>query len=174
MKFIKKILISLSLITLGFIGIKASAPGPYHEDVGNGRLTQIDNIKTKSVLYRDGTKQVTAYTAGAMSSVITLSGVTDTVEFPEMPRDYQFDLTYLVTFDTLGSDDVTISLEEKQFSDSSYVAVTSSIFPYTLDNDYEGVDYGYLFLVNQALRYQRIIINWGTSTVGTITVDRRY
>lgn len=171
MNLFKKIFI---VAVVAFTSLSSYAQGPYHEDVGNGSLTQINNIKTKSVLYRDGTKQVTAYTAGAMSNIITLSGVTDTVEFTALPRDYQFDLIYLVTFDTLGSEDVTLSLEEKQYSDSSYATSTISTFPYTLESSREGTDYGYLFLANQTLKYQRFIVDWGTSTVGTITIDRRY
>lgn len=172
MNKIKKILATISLVVLG---LSSYAQGPYHEDVGNGKWVIIERIRSiKALRFADGTTQTTAYTAGAMNNTIEFVSTSDTIEFSELPKDYQFDVAFLVTFDTLTSNDVTVTLEDKQYLDSSYTSLNTSTFPYTLNSNRSGEDNGYIFLINQVLKYQRAVIDWGTSTNGALTISRRY
>lgn len=108
-----------------------------------------------------------------VTDVLTFNaGVEDTLEFPEL-IDLGRDVTYKMIWDSVNSPLVTLTLEEKRATqhDSVYISMSSSVFPFTLPQKYDGEIRKFPGDVVETAN--RAIIDWDTASVGTITLSRK-
>lgn len=106
------------------------------------------------------------------TDVLTFNaGVEDTVEFPEL-IDIGLLVVYELEWDSVNSPLVTFTLEDKMATqhDSMYTTMSSSVFPRTLPQKFDGTKIfpGYIVGTDN-----RAIIDWDTASVGIATLTRK-
>lgn len=107
-----------------------------------------------------------------ITDVLTFhAGVEDTLEFPEL-LDIGLLAVYELEWDSVNSPLVTFTLEDKMATqhDSMYTTMSSSVFPYTLPQKFDGTK---IFPAYTVATDNRAIMDWDTASVGIATLTRK-
>lgn len=107
-----------------------------------------------------------------VTDVLTFNaGVQDTLEFPEL-IDIGLLVVYELEWDSVNSPLVTFTLEDKMATqhDSMYTTMSSSVFPYTLPQKFDGTK---IFPAYTVATDNRAIMDWDTASVGIATLTRK-
>ena len=173
----KKILLFFGLLAAFCGGVNAQ-----RDIIHRGEILQIYNGDTLRVQFTDdGVNFATnmpeimvngrPVPVGLVSddSVTVEATTQDTVNFTALDDDYGYHEVFTVTYDTLDAADVTINFQQVDNADSTYIGVNNSVFPYTLPQKANGE---IRFIDITALKYQRVIIDWGSATEADIKIKR--
>lgn len=120
---------------------------------------------TEGVLVNGGT------VSPGQAFVDTLSftdGNQDTLYFPVLSQVGRV-VEYSLEADTLNAADVTITLEEMGTGDTVYTSMSSTVFPLTLGQKNVDIE----FHSPAVWENNRVIIDWGAATEGTIYMRRK-